>query len=614
MEPVRSSKRFKRCAPVRAFYDMNKHPEGYRYIRVENKARDPTQPTIGLSTGWFPATVAEEYDGVGEVLVKLHGFFDDPYGVEPEPVVGLAWRVDPDLVLDRKMSPVTIDLSLVVVRYKYYYTRKTSSRSHDILNENLINDVLEGRGSFKEFLGKKGNYEVFTIFAETGEHLDSIQVSDLAGLRGKRKAALYFLWPTQKKLQEAPREPGMVSASSLRSLMDRLEGAEIATCWPHPSTVYYDLVSKSWAARECERLEFNIPPTTSVSKEQLTQLSPPGSEPAVAASAAAITRLQELSRQRGQTPRGKEDYRGVVKLGFSWMGQQVLPFVGEASLQRALSKLLEGASPEAHCLVQERVEGVRCEMRAFCCKDAVNGTFGIKLRIMKMKPPQHQVWEPSFTLADHKTMTPDELGRMCFDGDRSLVQEVEDEVNRLANEWLNWFRERHSEPHQIRMDFLISTPRKGDGQHNSSRFHVHTCELTECGGSTCGLEPAPRTVAVVNQALGSTEGFPKPLPPFAEVKTIDMEKPHVANVKERPDRKKPQAKDEVQAHRSPWYGYSAMIYAVLAILWPRLRKVGNAHRNGLLMSALPLIYKISLCATIIWGVRDRLRDSPMSSN
>ena len=36
-------------------------------------------PTIGLSAGWVPATVAD-YNGTVDVLVKLHGSFDDPVG------------------------------------------------------------------------------------------------------------------------------------------------------------------------------------------------------------------------------------------------------------------------------------------------------------------------------------------------------------------------------------------------------------------------------------------------------------------------------------------------------------------------------------------------------
>ena len=63
------------------------------------------------------------------------------------------------------------------------------SGSHNVLNEDLIKDVLgghAGHGSCKEFFGTKGNYEVFTIFAKTSEHLKAIDMSDLSAGENRR--------------------------------------------------------------------------------------------------------------------------------------------------------------------------------------------------------------------------------------------------------------------------------------------------------------------------------------------------------------------------------------------------------------------------------------------
>lgn len=198
--------------------------------------------------------------------------------------------------------------------------------------------------------------------------------------------------------------------------------------------------------------------------------------------------------------------------------------------------------------------------------------------------------------------------------ERSVVDEIEAEVKRLSNLWLDWFREKHSAPQQIRIDFLISIPRDMDGQSVSSpRFRVHTCELTECGGATCGLEVVPRTVAVVNECLGLTEGFPKPLPPFAEIPPSEYPRKSTGRERnERSDRQKTQSNDgEQQAHGSLPYPKLAIFFALLAMLWPRLKKVGNAHQNRLLMSALPLIYQSSVFAIVAWAVRDKIRDTWM---
>ena len=56
----------------------------------------------------------------------------------------------------------------------------------------------------------------------------------------------------------------------------------------------------------------------------------------------------------------------------------------------------------------------------------------------------------------------------------------------------------------IRLDFLISIPRR-DTQ--SVPFQVHTCELTKCGGSTCGLQVSLCTVAVEDLLKGSRNHF-----------------------------------------------------------------------------------------------------------
>ena len=602
MEAHGSTRCLKKGASVRAFFEMNKHPHGYRFVRLYDNLRGENLPTIGLSAGWVPATVAEEYNGTGDVLVKLHGSFDDPYSPEGGPVTDLVWRVHSDLVLERRLPAVTIDLSLVVVRWKDYWQYKVGSRTHNVLNEDLIKDVLDGHGSFKESFGTRGNYEVFTIFAKTSEHLNAIEMSDLSScFRGRQKAALYFLWPTQKKVLE---DNGMVAASALQALMQRMEAENIKTCWPHPAELYFDLVSKSWVARQCQHLDFKLPPTTLVKKEEFQ----PGEEASQAA--AAIERLQELSRLRGQTPRSKEDYRGVVKLGYSWMGQAVIPFLGEASLKKALAKLLEGASPDAHCLVQERVEGVRCEMRAFCCQDLVNGNYAMKLVIMKMKAPHLQTWDATFCLTDYATMTPEELAVQSFAGDRSVVEAIQVEVRRLANLWLDWFQERHSPPQVIRLDFLISTPRK-DAQ--PVPFQVHTCELTECGGSTCGLQVRPRTVAVVNRAAEAIEGFPKPLPPFAEERPqsqVDRsrlpERNRGRDGRDQVDRNKTEKETQLESHerRAPGLSWPISLFWVrIGQLWrfygPCFKKVGNAH---------PLLYRSLEACFGFWVLRQRLQD------
>ena len=147
-------------------------------------------------------------------------------------------------------------------------------------------------------------------------------------------------------------------------------------------------------------------------------------------------------------------------------------------------------------------------------------------------------------------MTSEELHK-CFA--KQTLLEIERKVNTLASVWLDWFQRHHeTAPHVIRLDFLVT----GKGE-------VFSCELTECGGATCGLEVAPRTVAVVNAAMADDfpEGFPKELPKFQVEK--DMRTSRKKEVKL-------EAKS-IELPRKPRWELAVGILAVLGFLWPRLR-------------------------------------------
>eukprot|EP00931_Biecheleriopsis_adriatica_P061299 TRINITY_DN36855_c0_g1_i1.p1 TRINITY_DN36855_c0_g1~~TRINITY_DN36855_c0_g1_i1.p1 ORF type:complete len:642 (-),score=143.82 TRINITY_DN36855_c0_g1_i1:21-1883(-) len=508
---------------VRAFYDMNDHPAGYRFVRMMETPEETSQPsdppTVGLSTGWIPATVVEDYDAAtaapGGVLVKLHGRFEDPYREEPEPVNGMFWKVSPEFIRAASALP-TIELSLVVVRFRDYWQKDASSRSHNPLNERLIRDVLEGGGSPKEAFGTEGSYEVFSIFASSSAHLNSLSVSALvSGLRGRRKAALYFMWPTQRPAWERPKS-GHVREEALRRLMTELEASGVKTCWPHPWPLYREFLSKSYATiPPSEAGQLKVLPTVTVTREALD------SQGASAAAASALERLQQLQKDMGREVLPEAAVRGVAKLTFAWMGEAVLPFTGASGLERALLKLLEGAVPEAECLVQERMEGVCCEVRAFCCRDRAQGpdAYAMELLRMKMHPPRHQ-GDPNFQLTSHHNMTSEEMAHQIFGGNRALVQELEAEVKKLAEAWLDRFRQHPSGgPHVVRIDFMVAKSTQTGGRG----FEVSTVECSECGSATCGLQVSTRTAATLNECMHSEDaaqppvkGFPKALPPLQQ--------------------------------------------------------------------------------------------------
>merc|ERR1712110_1396662 len=105
--------------------------------------------------------------------------------------------------------------------------------------------------------------------------------------------------------------------------------------------------------------------------------------------------------------------------------------------------------------------------------------------------------------ASHDTMTASEAADVVFGGNASALEAAEKEAERLADLWLQWFRENgYGVPASCRLDFLCTT--KGD---------FWTVELCECGGSLCGLNSTTRAAACLNECLkDSTSQTPQVLP------------------------------------------------------------------------------------------------------
>ncbi|CAK0907461.1 unnamed protein product, partial [Prorocentrum cordatum] len=541
---------------VWAFYHAPSHRQGFRYVRLlesEEGGRPaeaaPGAGTVGLSTGWVEATVAEDWrpaEGGGksaQVVVHLRGFFADPYRPDPEPVDCMYWKLGRGLVRPLDESRPPVELSLFVARWWQYDNPEARARSHNILHKGLMEDVLEGKGSPHEAFGTAGQYEVYTAFVRGGEDLDALGEGLAAQLHSRRRAALYFLWPSQRLGRERF-AAGYVAERSLTGLMRRMEAGGVRTCWPHPVRLYEELATKRWAAALGPRAAaLRVPPTVVVSKADVDGGAPQAAE-------AALHRLRRLrSDVHGGGPQRLEAYRGVAKLGFSWQGEGVLPFVGPAGLERALRKLLEGADPGATCLVQERVQHVRCELRVFCCRDHAAGPGAMRAELvrMRLKEPRHREIDGSFAMAGATTMTAAEAAEAAFGGSMAALGAAEAEARRLAGLWLEWLQGADGPglPHVCRLDFMVSVPpapppaqpSRGPGGRGGARRaatpaparaapEVHTVEITELGGATCGLSVHARTVAVLNECVlggGGAEGegslpppagFPWPLPPL----------------------------------------------------------------------------------------------------
>mmetsp|Transcript_13393 Transcript_13393/g.35548 ORF Transcript_13393/g.35548 Transcript_13393/m.35548 type:complete len:605 (+) Transcript_13393:90-1904(+) len=506
---------------VRAFYHANDHPDGFRFVRLLDPEDSPgSKAVIGLSTGWIPATVAEDWNPdvlksssdapERRVLVRLHGTFADAYQQDPAPVVGMYWRVERNHIRPIGVPQPPAELSLLVVRWWDYWNPKSKrSRSHNVANEEMLLDVLQGPHSPQEAMHEQGGYEVHSAFIRESSDLKRVGASMATSMRGHCRAGLYFLWPTQRPAQER-RLAGAVSESAMLELMQCMEGEGVRSCWPHPSGLYRQLAGKLWTAiASQDHPELRVPLTVMVDV-RTWRSNPSGAAEAV------TEELRALQTARTGTSPGSQ-LRGVVKLGFSWMGEDVRPFTGLQELEKVLQQMLDGCADDVVCMVQERVEAVACEFRLICCRDLARGeeTVTWELVRMRQKPAKQGCLDSSFSLASHDTMTAAETAAMLFGGNRAVVEAAEAEVKRLGNLWLQWFRDQGfgTPGPAFRLDFLVARP-----TNPQEAPEVWTVELCECGGSLCGLGHHPRTAACLNECLhvlGRPAGRPpRSLPPF----------------------------------------------------------------------------------------------------
>eukprot|EP00928_Gymnodinium_smaydae_P002177 TRINITY_DN10767_c0_g2_i2.p1 TRINITY_DN10767_c0_g2~~TRINITY_DN10767_c0_g2_i2.p1 ORF type:complete len:552 (+),score=131.03 TRINITY_DN10767_c0_g2_i2:73-1728(+) len=507
---------------VRAFYHANDHPGGYRFVRLLDGPPEVAPEAsaagsrsggdlaaVGLTTGWMPATVAEDWrapadaaaasaGGEDRVLVKFHGRFLDAYKQEENgnPVNGLYWRVPRHLVRRVGIPQPAAELSILVVRWWDYFNRRRGSPSHNVANEDMLLDALQNAGSPHAAFGAEGRYEVYSAFARNAADLDALGASMAGAMRGKRKAAFYFLWPTQRPSVER-RMPGCVPAPSLLALMERMEAQGVPSRFPHEVKLYRQLAGKTWVPRVCaEQPELRVPKTVSVTSKDFDADSFKVAERA----------LLELYGAGDLAAR-----RGVAKLGFSWMGEDVRPFTGPTELVKALSTLFDGCPPDAMCLVQERVENVVCELRFVCSRDRAAGEDAVKRDLvrMRMHNPRHS--DATFALTSAHTMGFEEAAECAFVGKREALEAAEKEADRLADLWFQWLKEEgHGVPANLRLDFLVAL---------APEVKLWTVEVCESGGSLCGLSPAVRAAALLNECLCEgpsappPAGFPQQLPP-----------------------------------------------------------------------------------------------------
>eukprot|EP00438_Fugacium_kawagutii_P027158 Skav219932 [mRNA] locus=scaffold4801:75977:76669:- [translate_table: standard] len=205
----------------------------------------------------------------------------------------------------------------------------------------MLRDLMDGPCGIFPVLA--GDFEMYTMFVKKSEDLERVSEHwAQAVLQGLNAVVWYFVWPCQR--EDADTIPGCVNEQSFFALQRRMERVGLRSGWPHPSTLYRQLCGKLWLPQMSLHSEWGVPATVKV---QFADIKRDGQ----AAAKRAIDSLMFVGAQRGTSKQqSAKDFHGVAKLGFSWQGDDVLPFIGIGNLSRVLQRLLnQPGSEQLHC-------------------------------------------------------------------------------------------------------------------------------------------------------------------------------------------------------------------------------------------------------------------------
>lgn len=446
------------------------------------------------------------------VHVRFAGLFHDTLAGCSD---GLEMYVHASLVrLQETPDPLPpVLLSVLAVRW-WDYVSNTTWSDYSVTSDGLHRDLVDGR--YGVFPALAGEFEMYTAFVRHSAELERISEHwAQAVLHGRNAVAWYFLWPQQSA--RAEETAGCVGERQLFELCGRMERVGVPSGWPHPASLYRQLSGKLWLPSMSLGREFRVPPTTRVQVADARR----------DARGAAERALEALLRLRrgvwgGPAPAPGElrELRGVAKLGFSWQGDDVLPFRGAENLGRVLARLLLERRHGEHCLclVQELVPEVLCEYRVLCFHDAARGRYKREGLWLKLKARgEHHKHQSAcevqdFALTSAHVLSDQRAAELVFGGDWRALAEARDAAEALVDRWLLWFAAECADPVPVtRLDFLISRHGENGGPA------AWTCEVGECGASLCSVECDARNCAVLNWAVRSDPSgrFPVALPSIA---------------------------------------------------------------------------------------------------
>jgi len=482
---------------VEVFYRLTRDGEGF--FPVPNQAARCFKPRFGMTDGWVVARVLDDWpppgtpseDAAPVRVMHTHQLWADKYGQTLDP------QRERDMVLSypaRDVRPLpkpgdatfVPTLSLLVVRWGGEETdfnvaqwgSASASTSSAYVSAFLDATVYPVLGP---------DYEVISVFVTSGFDLARLGPAALCPLlRGKHRAACYFLWPVMHQDGEV-HESGMLDQSLYFDAVRVFEAAGVCTRFPHPSQLYRVLLAKDWQPTLCLVPSLRIPPCVTVNRATITASPARAAKLVVDALAAVRSSRYQSHKKKPKALRaepmalvheGDEERRGVAKLGFAWEAAHVRTFRGESELGHALLDLCTSPAVTTSSVIVQDFARNDFELRQF----VINGQI-VHRAYSNFEWVDGDGYFREFVVKDRA----DAVTAWMAADDAAMV-DAERKATKLVAAWLAWFRTQSVEALPgVRIDVLVKRVGPAEAE-------VFTLELTELGFSMLGVNTLPPIV------------------------------------------------------------------------------------------------------------------------
>lgn len=464
---------------VQAYYSMHKFGGNKsRYLKVA-KGHGTHLPCFGLSEGWIEATIIEIIE-VGKVTLRFSGPFCDPsYGME-EGFQFNFYESDQEHRLRKLDCPTNVSASVLVVRWHDWWS---SGKWSDY----YIACQIPMKMFTEELLNIEPDAETYTLFLRTSEDADKFAEASLGHvMKGRHRAAMYYLWPTQK--YNASENAAYCEERSFFGLMQRVEAVGVPSRYPAPANLYRVLCGKQMYTTMCLQKDYKVPVTVRVQASEFINDQ----------DSVVDNTLDAINELRKKLYSKKATESGVVKLGFSWMGCDVYRYEGRADLKKKLQKILSSKKQiPTTCMAQDLVEDRIAELRIHVFPTSERG-FHKEIVYMLLSEDDSEDTTVDFQMTGAKSISSEQALMDLWHGNAVAQKKAEDQAKKLTDLWMLWYKTEWTAPRcpaNGRFDFHLCWNGVNDPE-------LWTCEVTECGASLCGLNIDARNISIVNSIFG----------------------------------------------------------------------------------------------------------------